>query len=147
MRHRKHKTKLNRSLGHRTATLRNLARALILQTNEDRENPVNLERIETGAVKAKVLQPFVENLITLGKKGTLHHRRQAFAKLQDKEAVHRIFEVLAPRYKDRQGGYTRVIRTRRRMGDGCEMAYIEFVDRPEVPAGTPAAPAAAAAAG
>jgi large subunit ribosomal protein L17 len=126
MRHRKHHTRLNRTLGHRTATLRNLTRSLVLQQDE---NGQHKERIETGLVKAKVLRSYVEKLITLGKKGTLHHRRQAFAILQDKEAVHRIFEVLAKRYATRPGGYTRILQTRRRMGDGCDMAFIEFIDR------------------
>lgn len=127
MRHRNHHNRLNRAVGHRTALLRNLVRALVL-TKDDNGN--NIERIETTIQKAKGLQPFVESLITLGKKGTLHHRRQAFAQLQDKYTVHRLFEELAPRYKERNGGYTRIVRTRRRQGDGAEMALIEFVDRP-----------------
>jgi len=129
---------MNRELGHRTCTLRNLTRGLILQKNAQGEY---LERIETPATKAKTLRPFVEKLITLGKKGTLHHRRQAFALLQDKEAVHRIFEDLAKRYSARPGGYTRIMHTRRRMGDGVEMAFIELVDRT---ATLPVAPAAEA---
>ncbi len=132
MRHRKHHTRLNRPTGHRTATLRNLAAALIEH-----------ERIETTATKAKTLRPFVENVITLGKKGTLHHRRQAFQKLQNKTAVHKVFEELGPRYAERDGGYTRVIRSRQRPGDAAEMAIIEFLDRPveeteEEPEATPA---------
>lgn len=126
MRHRKHHSRLNRDTGHRTALLRNLARALVLTQDE---NGNNIERIETTVTKAKGLQPFIENLITLGKKGTTHHRRQAFAKLQDKHTVHRLFEELAPRYAERNGGYTRIIRTRRRQGDGAEMALIELVGR------------------
>ncbi|MBI1291794.1 50S ribosomal protein L17 [bacterium] len=118
---------MNREIGHRTATLRNLTRGLILQQDA---SGAYLERIETVATKAKTLRPYVEKLITLGKKGTLHHRRQAFAILQDKEAVHRIFEDLAKRYANRPGGYTRILHTRRRMGDGVEMAYIEMIDRP-----------------
>lgn len=116
---------MNRKLGHRTATLRNLAKALITH-----------ERIETTATKAKTLKPWVEGIITLGKKGTLHHRRQAFTKLQDKDAVHKVFETLAGRFASRNGGYTRVIRTRQRMGDAAEMALIEFVDREAAPAET-----------
>lgn len=127
-RHKCHRTRLNRSLGHRTATLRNLAKSLILCEDNSGNR---IERIETTAVKAKTLRPFVERIITLGKKGTVHHRRQAFAQLADKQAVHRVFEELAPRYKDRTGGYTRIILGRRRMGDGAEMAFIEFIDRPE----------------
>lgn len=119
MRHRKHHTRLNRPTGHRTATLRNLAAALIEH-----------ERIETTVTKAKTLRPFVEAVVTLGKKGTLHHRRQAFQKLQDKVAVHKIFEEIGPRYAGRPGGYTRLMRSRQRPGDAAEMAIIEFVDRP-----------------
>ena len=128
MRHKCHRTRLNRSLGHRTATLRNLAKALILQ--EDAEGN-KLERIETTVMKAKTLRPYVEKLITLGKKGTLHHRRQAFAQIADKDAVTQLFDVLAPRFKERTGGYTRIILGRRRQGDGAEMAYIQLIDRPE----------------
>ncbi len=119
MRHRKHHTRLNRPTGHRTATLRNLAAALIEH-----------ERIETTATKAKTLRSFVETVVTLGKKGTLHHRRQAFQKLQNKTAVHKVFEELGPRYAERPGGYTRVLRSRQRPGDAAEMAIIEFLDRP-----------------
>lgn len=97
------------------------------------------EKIETTATKAKTLRPFIENVITLGKKGTLHHRRQAFAKLADKKAVHKVFEELAPRFKERSGGYTRVILGRQRMGDAAEMAFIEFVDK--APATTAESPA------
>jgi len=111
---------MNRPTGHRIATLRNLSRSLIEH-----------ERIETTAVKARTLQSFVESIVTLGKKGTVHHRRQAFQRLQDKKAVHKVFEVLGPRFSERPGGYTRVIRTRRRAGDGAEMAFIEFVERSE----------------
>ncbi len=131
MRHRKHRTRLNRPTGHRTATLRNLTRALVL-TKDDEGNYT--DRIETTTAKAKVLKSFIEKQITLGKKGSVHHRRMAFSNLQCKETVHRIFEELGPRYQERPGGYTRVIRTRRRAGDGAEMAFIEFVDRAEAPA-------------
>lgn len=98
-----------------------------------------LERIETTAVKAKTLRPWVEKLITLGKKGTQHHRRQAFSQIACKDTVHQIFEVLAKRYEGRDGGYTRIILGRRREGDGAEMAYIELVGRDDS-----AEPAAAA---
>ena len=132
MRHKKHHTKLSRPTGHRDALLRNLAKALILTPNG---------RIETTAVKAKAAQVLVENIVTLGKQGTLHHRRQAFAKLVCKKSVHKAFEELAPRYANRPGGYTRVIRTRRRAGDGAEMAFLEFVDQPTAAvAEQPAAP-------
>ncbi len=118
---------MNRSLGHRTATLRNLARALFLTRDAEGNHT---ERIETTVTKARVLRPFVERLITYGKKGTLHHRRLAFAMAQDKQLVHRIFSEVAGRYEERPGGYTRIVRTRRRQGDGAEMAFIELVDRP-----------------
>lgn len=127
MRHRKHHTRLNREVGHRNAVLRNLATALITHG-----------QIETTAVKAKTLRPFVERLITLGRKATLHHRRLAFQQVPDKVTIHKVFEEIAPRYKDRNGGYTRILLSRRRMGDGAEMAFIELIDRPEA-----AAPAAA----
>ena len=94
-------------------------------------------RIETTTRKAKALQSFVEGIITLGKKGETHHRRRAFSKLGDKRAVHRIFEEIAPVFKERNGGYTRVIRTRRRAGDAAEMAFIEFVEMPGESAGEP----------
>jgi large subunit ribosomal protein L17 len=123
VRHRKHHTKLSRPTGHRNALLRNLAGSLIL--SKDR-------RIETTVAKAKALQPFVESLLTHGKKGTLHHRRLAFAKLGNKQAVTALFESYAPVFQERNGGYTRLIRTRRREGDGAEMAFLEFVEKPEV---------------
>lgn len=110
---------MSRPTGHRNATLRNLIRALVAHG-----------RIETTITKAKILRPHVEALVTLGKKGTLHHRRQAFAKVGDKKTVHKLFEELGPLFTDRPGGYTRIIRTRRRAGDAAEMAYIEFVELP-----------------
>ncbi len=97
--------------------LRALAVALITQ-----------ERIRTTEAKAKVLRPVIEKLITLGKKGDVAHRRQAFSTLQKKHAVHKLFADLAPRFTDRPGGYTRVVRAGQRAGDGAWMAYIEFVD-------------------
>lgn len=121
MRHKKHHTRLNRPTGHRKALLRNLTRAIVLSDNG---------RIETTVTKAKALRSFLDQMVTLGKKGTLHHRRQAFQKLQDKRVVHRIFEEIAPVFKDRNGGYTRFIRTRERPGDSAELAYIEFVEWP-----------------
>ena len=123
---------MNRSLGHRTATLRNLAKGLIAHG-----------RIETTLTKAKTLRPFIESLVTLGKKGSLHHRRQAFAKLADKQATHKVFETIAPLFKERNGGYTRIIRTRTRMGDAADMALIEFVEWvADAPAAEPAAASA-----
>jgi len=118
MRHRKIRSKLNRTTEHRTALLRNLAEALI-----DRE------RIHTTDAKAKQLRPVVERLVTLGKRGTLAARRLAFSKLPKKQSVHKLFTVLGPRFKDRAGGYTRIVKADRRMGDGAQMAYIEFIER------------------
>ncbi len=120
MRHRKHHTKLSRKSGPRRQLIGNLSVALIAH-----------ERIHTTEAKAKALRPLVERLVTLGKKGTLHHRRLAFAALQKKQAVHKLFEEIAPRFTERPGGYTRIIRDGQRSGDGAWMAYIEFVERSE----------------
>ncbi|GAB4140761.1 MAG: 50S ribosomal protein L17 [Planctomycetota bacterium] len=109
---------LNRSTAHRAALRKNFAISLILH-----------ERVETTLAKAKAMRPFVEKLVTLGKKGTLHHRRQAAALLNDKEAVRKLFSVLAPRYQSRNGGYTRILRlSGYRIGDGGTKALMEFVD-------------------
>jgi len=129
MRHLNHRGRLSRPAGHRKALLRNLAVSLIVH-----------ERIRTTEAKAKVLRPFVERLITLGKKGTTHHRRQAFAHIGKKHAVHKLFEEVAPRFAERPGGYTRIIRDGQRAGDGAWMALIEFVEK-----GSDVAPAEAAA--
>lgn len=118
MRHQKHHSKLSRPTGHRNALLRNLAHALIMSKDG---------RIETTITKAKVLRSFVDQLVTLGKKGTLHHRRLAFSKAGNKEVVHRLFAEIAPLFAGRNGGYTRVVRTRQRAGDASEMALVEFV--------------------
>ncbi|MFH0793936.1 MAG: 50S ribosomal protein L17 [bacterium] len=118
MRHRKHRSKLNRTTEHRTALMRNLAAAL-----------VEHERIETTFAKARQLRSFVEKLITLGKKGSLADRRLCFSYLGKKEGVHKIFTVLAPRYEKRQGGYLRMTKLGPRYGDGALVAAIEFVDR------------------
>lgn len=117
MRHRYHRNRLNRPTGPRRALLRALSEALILNG-----------RILTTETKAKALRPFVEKLVTLGKKGTLAHRRQAFAFLQKKKPVHVLFTEVAPRFTERNGGYTRVVHSGQRAGDGAWMAYIEFVD-------------------
>src|SRR5206468_9086006 len=115
MRHRKAGRKLGRNASHRLALKRNLARALFEH-----------ERIITTVPKAKALRPFVEKLITLAKKGTLHHRRLAISRLHDAEVVKRLFDEIAPRYKDRPGGYTRIIkRAERRLGDAGVTCYIE----------------------
>jgi large subunit ribosomal protein L17 len=87
------------------------------------------EQIVTTLQKAKDLRPVVEKLVTLGKRGDLHARRQAIAQIQDIVLVKKLFEVLGPRYKDRSGGYTRVLKAGFRFGDNAAMAVIEFVDR------------------
>jgi len=118
MRHAKTGRKLNRTQSHRKAMLGNLAVALIKH-----------EQIKTTLPKAKALRPFVEKLITLGKRGDLHARRQAYAKLPDRKWAAKIFDTLAPRYAERQGGYTRVLKAGLRFGDNAPMAVIEFIDR------------------
>jgi large subunit ribosomal protein L17 len=123
MRHRKHKSKLNRTSEHRLAMMRNLAVSLVRE-----------ERIRTTQVKAMQLRGFVEPLVTLARSGTLHDRRSAFARLGKKEAVHKLFEEIGPRVGERPGGYLRIVKDGPRAGDGALMAYVEFVD---------AAPAAA----
>jgi ribosomal protein L17 len=110
--------KLQRATGHRNALLRNLAASLIKH-----------EQILTGTAKAKELRPYVEKLITLAKKGGLSNRRLAHARLQDDTQLIKLFETLAERYKDRNGGYTRVIKAGFRASDAAPMAIIELVDR------------------
>ena len=129
MRHAKAGRKLNRTQSHRKAMLGNLAVALIKH-----------EQIVTTLPKAKELSPFVEKLITLGKKGDLHSRRQAYAKLPDKEWAAKLFDVLAERYADRSGGYTRVLKAGFRYGDSAPMAVIELVDRDESARGQDSGP-------
>ncbi|HZT78652.1 MAG TPA: 50S ribosomal protein L17 [Gemmataceae bacterium] len=122
MRHLKAGRHLGRNASHREAMFRNLARALFEH-----------ERIITTVEKAKEARPFVEKLITLGKKGTLHARRMALAKLQDRELVAKLFGEIAPRYQDRPGGYTRVVkRPERRLGDGGRTAILELLKAGEV---------------
>lgn len=119
MRHRKAGRKLNRTSSHRIAMFRNMSAALIKH-----------EQIVTTLPKAKELRPIVEKLITLGKRGDLHARRQAISKVGgDAALVAKLFDTLAPRYKDRQGGYTRVLKAGFRYGDNAPIAVIEFVDR------------------
>jgi len=118
MRHRFARRKLNRTSSHRKAMLANMAAALIKH-----------EQITTTLPKAKELRPYVEKLVSLGKRGTLHARRQALAKLPEKRAVAKLFETLAVRYAKRAGGYTRVLKSGFRYGDSAPMAVIEFVDR------------------
>jgi large subunit ribosomal protein L17 len=131
MRHSKRRHKLSRPTGHREALVRNLAKALILSTGTPKakgEPGDYLGRIMTTEAKAKALRPFIERLITLGKKGTQHHRRLAFSRLQSKEAVTRLFEEIAPKFANRPGGYTRITGAGQRKGDGSWMSYIEFVE-------------------
>src|SRR5438874_2641892 len=121
MRHLKAGRKLGRNATHRHALMRNLARALIEH-----------DRIITTVEKAKELRPFIEKLITLAKKGTLHARRLAIARLHDKDAVAKLFKEIGPRYADRPGGYTRVIkRQERRLGDAGKTAFIELLKEGE----------------
>ena len=120
MRHRTSGRKLNRTSQHRQMLFRNMAQALIKH-----------EQIVTTLPKAKELRPVVERLITLGMRGDLHARRMAFARLRDDAITKKLFEVLGPRYQERQGGYTRVLKAGFRYGDAAPMAVIELVDRDE----------------
>jgi large subunit ribosomal protein L17 len=116
MRHRNAGFKLGRNTSHRRALLRNLVTSILLE-----------DRVETTITKAKAARPHVERLITLGKKGDLHSRRQALSYLQTREAVTRLFDTVAPRYGERAGGYLRIVRTGFQKGDGAEKAYIELL--------------------
>jgi large subunit ribosomal protein L17 len=117
MRHQKLKGKLSRDSAHRKALMMNLSKEIIEH-----------ERIRTTQAKAKAVRPEIERLITLGKRGDLHARRQALSTLaQDKFAVHKLFEELAPRYADRPGGYTRILKLGPRRSDATEMVFIELV--------------------
>jgi large subunit ribosomal protein L17 len=116
MRHRNAGYKLGRNTSHRRALLRNLVTSILLE-----------DRVETTITKAKAARPHVEKLITLGKKGDVHARRQALSFLQTREAVTRLFDTVAPRYGDRNGGYLRIIRTGFQKGDGAEKAFIELL--------------------
>lgn len=131
MRHRNSGRKLNRTASHRKAMFMNLAQALIKH-----------EQIVTTLPKAKDLRPVVEKLITLGKKGGLSNRRLAIARLQDEELVRKIFDVLAERYKERSGGYVRVLKAGFRHGDNAPMAVIELVERDEDAKGVDSGPTA-----
>ena len=121
--------KLQRKSGHRTALLRNMAAALIKH-----------EQIKTTTPKAKELRPYVEKLITLAKRGGLSNRRLAHARMLDDTQLKKLFEVLADRYSDREGGYTRVLRAGVRAGDAVKMAIIELVDRDEAAKGQDSGP-------
>ena len=117
MRHRKQKGRLSRSASHRKALGMNLCREVI-----------DHERIQTTQAKAKAVKPELERLITLAKRGDLHARRQALAALgQDKFVVYKLFEEIAPRYADREGGYTRILKLGPRKSDSTEMVFLELV--------------------
>ena len=118
MRHRVAGRKLQRTTAHRNALFRNMAAALIKH-----------EQITTTLAKAKELRPYVEKLVTLAKKGGLSNRRLAYTRLMDEQQLAKLFDVIAPRYADRSGGYTRVIKAGIRSSDAAAMAVIEFVDR------------------
>lgn len=118
MRHRNSGRKLNRTASHRKALFANMAAALIKH-----------EQIVTTLPKAKELRSVVDRLITLGKRGDLHARRQAISRMRDKAMVSKLFETLGPRYQERNGGYTRVLKAGYRYGDSAPMAVIELVDR------------------
>jgi large subunit ribosomal protein L17 len=118
MRHRKKGRQLSRTASHRKATLRNMATSLFRH-----------ERIETTTAKAKELRPFAERLITLAKRGDVHSRRLAGRKIADREILGKLFDDIAPRFQERPGGYTRVLKTGARKGDGAEMALIELVEK------------------
>jgi large subunit ribosomal protein L17 len=118
MRHGNANRKLNRTSAHRRAMFANMSASLIKH-----------EQIVTTLPKAKELRPIVEKLITLGKRGDLHARRQAIAQVKDETQVQKLFGVLGPRYKDRQGGYVRILKAGFRYGDSAAVAVIELVDR------------------
>ena len=117
MRHHRAGRKLGRDSAHRKALYSNLAGSLIVHG-----------RIKTTVTKAKAVRPIAEQMITLGRRGDLHARRQAMAFLRSQEVVHQLFANVAPRFKDRPGGYSRIIRIGPRQGDAAEMAYLELVD-------------------
>ncbi len=117
MRHRKKCAKLSRDAAHRKAMLRNLATDLLKH-----------ERVTTTLAKAKAVRPVAERLVTLGKRDTLHARRHAARMIREEDVLSKVFNVLAPRYAERPGGYTRIMRLDTRPGDRAEMAIIELVE-------------------
>ena len=121
MRHRVAGWKLGRNTSHRRALLRNLVTSLIME-----------ERIETSVVKAKAMRPHVERMITLGKRGDVSARRLAAAYLMTRESVEQLFDKVAPRFGDREGGYLRIIRKGHQRGDGAEKAFIELLGAEKV---------------
>jgi large subunit ribosomal protein L17 len=135
MRHGHGYRKLGRVSSHRRSMLRNMATSLLVH-----------ERIETTVPKAKELRGIVDKMITLGKRGDLHARRQAASYLFSDEAVKKVFSDLASRFKDRPGGYTRILKKGYRFGDGADMAFLELVDYEQSGSKVEEAPAAAAAA-
>ena len=124
MRHRIAHRKLNRTASHRKAMFANMASSL-----------VEHEQIVTTLPKAKELRPFVEKLVTLAKKGDLNSRRLAVARMRNKDQAKKLFDVIGPRYADRNGGYVRILKAGFRHGDNAPMAVIEFVDRDEAAKG------------
>ena len=139
MRHRKNGRQLGRQTKHRWALFRSLVTSLLEH-----------ERIETTEAKAKEIRGFTDRMITLGKKGTLPARRQALSFIRSKDVVSKLFSDVAPRFKDRTGGYTRMVKTRRRIGAAAKLVAIELVMRPDTAsakkqistASAPASPAA-----
>ncbi len=117
MRHRKKGRKLSRTASHKKATMRNMATSLFRH-----------ERIETTTARAKELRPYAERLITLARRGDLHARRLAATKIQDREVLGKLFADIAPRFAERPGGYTRILKLGHRKGDAAEMSLIELVN-------------------
>jgi large subunit ribosomal protein L17 len=131
VRHHRNGKKLGRDSSHRKALYSNLAGALIEHG-----------RIKTTEAKAKAVKPLVEQMITLGRRGDLHARRQALSVLRSQEVVHQLFADVAPRFSDRPGGYTRIVKLGPRYGDAAQMVYLELVDY--LPSSAPRAAATAA---
>src|SRR3954468_13409796 len=136
MRHQRTGKKLGRDSAHRKALYANLTGALIEHG-----------RIKTTITKAKAVKPIAERMITLGRRGDIHARRQAVAFLRSKDVVHKLFTEVAPQFADRPGGYARIIKLGPRAGDAAEMVYLELVDEPYAPKDPAAAAEAAPAAG
>lgn len=118
MRHKKNGTKLNRTSSHRKAMFANMATALVMN-----------EQIKTTIPKAKALRPYIEQLVTKAMQGTLSARRDVLSRIKDKDATEKLMSVLSTRYKERPGGYTRIVKAGFRYGDMAPVAYIEFVNR------------------
>ncbi len=121
MRHKVHTFKIGRSGAHRNAMLANMVSSLIEHG-----------QIKTTITKAKEARRFADKMVTLGKKGDLHRRRLAISKLRDKAAVKKLFDEVAPQYTERNGGYTRIIKLSRRIGDAAEMCILQFVESDEI---------------